>query len=99
MLLSQLELDLQPSLVRHSHDVFGLYAKIREPLPALDPTHTNVGTQLKIGWKFALCYRYFERPSAGNDLYTILVRGGDLSARGSFVCDQPAGHRDLEGRH
>ena len=61
MFLSQLELDLEPPLVRHSHDVTGLYTKICKPLSALDTTYSYIGTQVEVSRKLALGCCYLER--------------------------------------
>ncbi len=99
MFLSQLELDLQPPLVRHSHDVLSTQGKVGEPLPALDPAHADVRAQVEVGRKLSVCYGYLEGSTAGNGRYTLFARGGHLPARGGLICDQSACHRDLEARH
>ena len=79
MFLSQLELDLEPPLVRHSHDVTGLYTKICKPLSALDTTYSYIGTQVEVSRKLALgCWCHLERSPTGNGWDAILGCGFNL---------------------
>lgn len=99
MFLSQLELDLEPPLVRHTHDVSGLYTKICKPLSALDTTYSYIGTKVEVSRKLALGYCYLERSPTSNGWDAILISGVNLPPRGNLFGDYPASHRELERGH
>src|SRR5262249_12711225 len=99
MLLSQFELHLQASLMRHPDNFSRRQGHVGKSLAALDASHSDVGAQIQIGGKLSLRYGDFEWTSAGNRGHAMTPRRSYFPARRRFVGDDPTGHGNLQNRH
>src|SRR5262249_26481731 len=99
MFLTEFHLNFESSALCGGNYLFGLEINFRESLSAFDSSCTDVGTEVQVGCKFSLHDCNFKWSSACNGRDSIPAGKGDFSSRGTFFCNHPAGHRDLEYRH
>jgi hypothetical protein len=96
--LAEFELNGKSSLVSHAHDAVGLGSKIRKAFSALDASEADLGAEIEIGVKLALCYGNFERAASGYGRHAMRTCEGHFPAYGLLASDEPTGHGDLENR-
>ena len=99
MLLTELELDLQPVLAGLVDDLLGSQVKFGEAFPTLDARDTHLRAQVQVCRERALRHGNLEGTATRHRRYAQPRHGVDLAATHALRGHHPAGHRDLHASH